>query len=84
MTRRSDRAKITARLAAVADPPSSSPALVIAIVPAWCSRYEISRLFLRILNASVLAPVGSARVANLRARREAAGRLGNLTEKRHP
>ena len=34
MTRRSERAKVTARLAAVMDPPSSSLALVNAIEPA--------------------------------------------------
>ena len=59
MTCRPDRAKITARFAAVADSSSSSRGLVIDDRAGVVLELRDLQLFLRILNASVLAPVGS-------------------------
>ena len=83
-TWRPDRARITARFAAVVDLPSSRVVLVTTIEPARCWSWEISRLFLRIRNDSVPEPAGSDRVTSCWACASAAVGPGNLPEQRHP
>ena len=65
ITWRPDRARITARFATVVDLPSPSRVLVTTIEPTSCWSWLMSRLVLRIRNASALAPAGSARVTSV-------------------